>query len=149
MTCYDIIAKYITSMRRTNVSRIAAMSIAVLTVISVPGSGLAHGYAHHEAIGHEVHQHPSGAEPDTESRDGMNLLSEAADTSETHVHPQLAFAVSGRMHAPLLVDAGIPETIATGIEPARTASVPFSHAPLRASSPPDAAPKQSRAPPTG
>lgn len=149
MTCHAISAKYITSMRLTNVSRIAAMAIAVLTGISVPGSGLAHGYAHHEAIGHEVHQHLSDVAPDTESRDGMHLLSEAANNSETHVHPQLASAVSARTHAPVLVDAGIRETIAAGIEPARTASVPFADAPARASSPLDAAPKQSRAPPTG
>lgn len=132
-------------MRRTTVSRIAAMAIAVLTGISVSGSGLAHGYAHQEAVEHEVHQHASNAE----SRDGMRLLSEGANSSETHVHAQLAYAVSARAHAPVPVDAGIQETIAAAIEPARVVFVPFADPPARASSPLDPAPNQSRAPPTG
>lgn len=136
-------------MRRCHVSRLAAMAIAVLAGISVPGLGVAHGYAHHDASGLELHEHPSNAEPITESRDGLYPPTGEASDSKTHVHPQLAYALSARMYAPLFLQAGLPETTRNGVELARTASVLFATAPAPARSPPDAAPKQSRAPPAG
>lgn len=145
-------ATYIGPMRRCLVSRIAALTIATLVGISVPGSALAHGYAHHEAGEHAEHDRDHnrapGAEATDELYDGLPPSIQAANESRDHAHPQLARALSVRMDAPPFVLPPIPVAVPSGIAFVGTASLLLTAAPARAG-PADAPPRQPRAPPLG
>lgn len=146
------VVTYIAPMRRSLVSRLAALAIAMLVGFASPVSALAHGYAHHEASEHgEQDGVQSGAmasEATDELHGGLSRPIHAAYESMGHAHPQLARALPARMSAPLFVLSAIPAAVPVSIVCVSTAALPPTSAPPRACSV-DALPRQPRAPPLG
>ncbi len=138
-------------MRRSLVSRIAALAIGTLVGISAPGLAFAHGYAHREASEHAAHEHEhhhgrtDGAD---EAHHGLTWTAQAADESKDHTHPTLAHALSMRMDSPVFVLPPVPVAAPVAIVLVGTVSWRLTAAPARAS-PTDAPPRQPRAPPFG
>lgn len=147
-----VVVEYIETMRRSLVSRIAAIAIATLVGISTPGSALAHGFAHHEASEHaerdREHRHEAGLDSTNGSHHALTPSVQATNDSKDHVHAQLAHAVPVRMDAPLFILPSIPASLPSEIVFVGTASLLLTAAPARAG-PPGAPPRQPRAPPLG
>jgi len=137
-------------MRRSPVSCFAGLLMAMLAGFSAPGSGLAHGYAHHEAHEHSEGEHnpggPSGL--GVGAHDELTASLRAADDTEDHAHPQLFHAVSVRADVLLFVAAAVAVSLPSDIVILDTASLLVTAAPARAG-PADAPPRQPRAPPLG
>lgn len=142
---------YIVSMRRSPLSRFTGLVLAALVGISAPGLALAHGYAHHEASEHAEHEHGHEHRHATPTADeGASTVNqtgsiESAGRSGDHDHPQLSLGLSARAEIPIFVVPGtvaLPEYVLVDSR----ASLLLTTAPPRAG-PPDAAPRQPRAPP--
>lgn len=143
------VATYIAPMRRSLVSRLAALAIAMLVGFASPALALAHGYAHHEHG--EQGNAPRGAlvsEATDELHDGLSRSISVAYESKDHAHPQLAHALPARMGAPLFVLSTIPAAVPVSIVFVSTAALLPTSAPTGAG-PVDALPRQPRAPPLG
>ena len=141
---------YIAPMRRCSLSRLTGLCLAVLVSLSAPGVGLAHGYAHHEAKEHADHEreHHHGVwESERSASELLTAAVENAGGSGDHDHPELSQAMSGRADAALFVVAPRVELPAYVVV-ASHASLLLTAAPPRAG-PPDAPPRQPRAPPLG
>ena len=137
-------------MRRSFLSRLIGLVLATLVSLSAPGLGLAHGYAHHEAKEHADHEreHHHGASESTPVAPGELTLSVAGTgSSGDHGHPELSLALSGRADVALFVlpaKVELPPYVLVESQ----ASLLLTAAPPRAG-PPDAPPRQPRAPPLG
>lgn len=145
------VPEYIVRMRRSPLSRVTGLVLATLVGISAPGLALAHGYAHHEARehaehehGHE-HQHATPAAHESESSADHVASIESTGSSGDHHHPELSLGLSTRAEIPLFV---VPSavTLPEYVLVESRASLLLTAAPPRAG-PPDAAPRQPRAPP--
>lgn len=143
-------------MGRSFASRVVALAIATLLGTYTPGLALAHGYAHHEESEHAAHdrEHHHGEESRTTdaSSDASSDVSapsiRATNESKDHAHPQLAHALSVRMETPVFVLPSDRASVPNEIVFVGTASLLLTAAPARAA-PPDAPPRQPRAPPVG
>lgn len=137
-------------MRRSFVSRLSGLTLATLVSLSAPGLGLAHGYAHHEAREHAEHarEHHHGASEGAQpAPDQPTAALEDAGRSGDHGHPELSPAMSGRADVALFILPAKVELPAYVVIDGR-ASLLLTAAPPRAG-PPDAPPRQPRAPPLG
>ncbi len=134
---------YIDPMRRTFMSRIAAVLTGALVAVTAPGVALTHGYEHHQAAEEARHHSPPGVEQAHE-RDHPAVSAE--HESESHGHPQLSYALSVRINP-----AAFPVDATPYIAPASIAFVGAVSMPATASvaraGPRSAAPLQPRAPP--
>lgn len=143
---------YIQSVRRSLVSRIAALAIATLVGSSASGLGVAHGYAHHEAGEHagqdRGHDRASAAEATKDLHHEALPSIDAVDESRHHSHPQVAPALSVRLGHPLFVLSMLAGSVSDGIVFVDIASLPLNSA-AAGPRPPDASPRQPRAPPLG
>ena len=143
---------YIEQMRRSPVSRLAGLLMAMLAGLSAPGLALAHAYAHHEAhenAEHErEHHRVEHLGQGAASHDDLTASIRAEDHTRDHAHPQLFHAVSVRTDVVLFVAAGPAVSLPADIVIVDTASLLLTAAPARAS-PADAPPRQPRAPPLG
>lgn len=124
----------------------------MLVGFSAPGLAVAHGYAHHEAHEHpehDRHEHVGGADRLTGGwRGGLAALVPPTDDHQGHAHPELSRAVSVRLNAPFIA-ALPPEVGPLAITVlAGTASLRLT-ASLARAGPPEASPRQPRAPPLG
>lgn len=144
-------------MRRSPLSRFTGLLLATLVGVSAPGLALAHGYAHHEAREHAEHEHGHGhghglehhhATPADEqgatSADHEASIGSAGSTGDHH-HPELSPGLSARAEILLFVvppSVAFPDYVLVDTR----ASLLLTAAPPRAG-PPDAAPRQPRAPP--
>ena len=141
---------YIALMRRSSLSRFASMVLAALVSLSAPGLGLAHGYAHHEAnehAGHEREHHHGLSESAPAAPEELIASVRGTGSSGDHGHPELSLALSSRTDLTPFVLAVKVELLAYMV--VRTqASMLLTAAPPRAG-PPDAPPRQPRAPPLG
>lgn len=139
-------------MRRSLVSRIAGLVIAMLVGISAPGLAFAHGHAHYEASEHADADRAHGGAPVTEAADGLrderSRSIRASNESTGHAHVQLATALLVRMDALVFILPPIPLAIPVGIIFVSTTSLVPTAAPARAA-PADVPPSQPRAPPLG
>jgi hypothetical protein len=137
-------------MGRSPFSRAVGLLIAIAAGLYAPSLAVAHGYAHHrlyEAAAHEDEHHRGG--PHAVSavlRPGVYLELGVAHDSEDHGHPLLSHAVSMRVDLPLLVIAAPPANFAAEIALVSSTSLLLTAAPARPG-PPDAPPRQPRAPP--
>jgi hypothetical protein len=137
-------------MRRSALSRLAGIILATLVSLSAPGLGLAHGYAHHEAMEHadderEHHHAATGATP--LAADALISSIDGTGSTGDHGHPELSLALSARADVGLFVLAAkveLPPYVVVQTQ----ASLLLTAAPPRAG-PPDAPPRQPRAPPIG
>lgn len=138
-------------MRRSPLSRLTALVMAMLVGLSAPGLALAHGYAHHEASEHAQHEHGHGHHHSGAERPGTSFSADHAPSVEPggdsgdHAHPQLSLGLSARADSPLFVlppAISLPEYVLIQSR----ASLLLTAAPPRAG-PPGAAPRQPRAPP--
>ncbi len=140
---------YIAPMRRSPLFRLASFLLAMVVGFSTPGLALAHGYAHHEAHEHSQqgrqHQHGDREDPTAAPHAELTPSAKAAGNSGDHDHPQLSLALSTRADVPLFVmPAGLILPAYIVIE--SQTSLLLTAAPPRAG-PPDAPPRQPRAPP--
>jgi hypothetical protein len=140
-------------MRRPLRSRFAALLAAALVGLTAPGLALAHGHAHHEASEHATdpdHRHHHGTdERATEpGRRGAIAFVVGDDSSEHHGHPRVDQAMAVRAHASLIGLPALPPSLANEIVFVGAAELLITAAPARAG-PPDAPPRQPRAPPLG
>ena len=142
---------YIAHMRHSPLSRFTGLVLATLVGVSAPGLALAHGYAHHEAREHAEHEHghehhhatPAADESESSADPGASI--ESAGSTGDHDHPELSLGLSARAEIPLFV---VPSavTLPDYVLVDSRASLLLTAAPPRAG-PPDAAPRQPRAPP--
>lgn len=143
---------YIHCMARSPFSRAVGLAIAMLVGLSAPSLALAHGYAHHrlhEEAAHEAeHQHGGSHAAAAPLGVGTGPAVEPAHDSEDHGHPQLSHAVSMRVEFPLFVVPALLASFAVQTELVSSTSLLLTAAPARAG-PPDAPPRQPRAPPLG
>lgn len=137
-------------MRRPSVSRLSGIVLATLVSLSAPGLGLAHGYAHHEAVEHaeEERDHHHGV-PNGPTSAAHELIDSVDGTGSSgdHGHPELSLALSARADVGLFVPATKVE-LPPHVVVETQASLLLTVAPPRAG-PPDAPPRQPRAPPLG
>ena len=75
-------------MQRPCSSRIVAALLALVAGLVVPGSAVAHGFAHHEAHEHAL-AHGANADP-------AGAVIDHDDSASGHAHPQLAYAATKR-----------------------------------------------------
>lgn len=147
-----LLLAYIHCMARSPLSRAVGLSIALLAGLSASSLALAHGYAHHrlhEEAAHEAEHHRGGSHSASAALPlGVGLEVEQAHDSEDHGHPQLSHAVSMRVDLPLLIIPALPANFAAEIALVSSTSLLLTAAPARAG-PPDAPPRQPRAPPLG
>lgn len=139
-------------MGRSPLSRVVGLLIAVLVGLSTSSLALAHGYAHrrlHEESTHESGHHQSefGRVPGA-LHAGIRVEVGPVHDSEDHAHPQLSDAVSGRADLKVFVAPVLPAIFPAEIDLANSTSLLLTAAPARAG-PPDAPPRQPRAPPLG
>ena len=139
-------------MRRLQVSRLVGSMVAVLVALSASSLPLAHAHAHHRLHDERAHEH--GHDP-TESHAARAPLSDAAGTeiaatheSKDHAHSQASATVSARAELKWFVGPAPAPPLITQIELTDSVSLLLTAAPARAG-PPDARPRQSRAPPLG
>ena len=134
-------------MGRSPLFRVVAPAIAVLVGVSTSSAVLAHGYAHHrlhdEIVREDRHRATSAA-----SHHDTRVAVEAAHDFDEHAHPQLANAVSGRADLKVFIGPISAAVLPAPIELADRTSLSLTAAPARAG-PPDAPPRQPRAPPLG
>jgi len=119
--------------------------MAMLVAFSAPSIALAHGYAHHrlhEEAAHEAEHHG------WTSHDAIGLVVGVPHDSEDHGHAQVSHAVSLRVELPLLVPPALAAYFPVEIMLVGRTSLLLTAAPARAG-PPDAPPRQPRAPPLG
>jgi hypothetical protein len=139
-------------MARSPFSRAVRASIAILVSVSAPSLALSHGYAHHrldEQAAHEAeHHHGASHSASAALPLGLGSEIEQAHDFEDHGHPQLSHAVSVRVDLPLLILPALPVKLGAEIALASSTSLLLTAAPARAG-PPDAPPRQPRAPPPG
>jgi len=138
-------------MRSSFTTRVAALLLGTLVGVSTPAVALAHGYAHHEANEHaDEHADHDQASSDASNadRDPLSASIGSADDSRDHPHAQLSHALSARLDALQFVLAPEAAKLASRIAFVDTASLRLTTAPPRAG-PPDAPPRQPRAPPLG
>lgn len=139
-------------MRSSFTSRVAALLLGTLVGVSTPGVALAHGYAHHEANEHADehadHHDQASADAGNADRNALSASIGSADDSRGHAHAQLSHALSARPDALQFVLAPEAVKLASRIAFVDIASLRLATAPPRAD-PPDAPPRQPRAPPLG
>jgi hypothetical protein len=139
-------------MARSPFSRAVRASIAILVSVSAPSLALSHGYAHHrldEQAAHEgEHHHGASHSASAALPFGLGSEIEQAHDSEDHSHPQVSHAVSIRVDLPVLFVPTLPANFAAEIALVSSTSLLLTAAPARAG-PPDAPPRQPRAPPLG
>lgn len=139
-------------MARSPLSHAVRASIAILVSVSAPSLALSHGYAHyrlHEQAAHEAeHHHGASHSASAAAPLGLGPEIERAHDAEDHGHPQLSHAVSVRVDLPLLLIPALAASIAAEIALVSSTSLLLTAAPARAG-PPDAPPRQPRAPPLG
>ena len=138
------------SMRRSLLTRVIGLLLATLVGLSAPGLGLTHGYAHHEAKEHADHEHEhrhGTSESAPVAVDDLIVAVEGTGSSGDHGHPELSLALSGRADVALFVLPAKVELPAYVVAESQ-ASLLLTAAPPRAG-PPDAPPRQPRAPPLG
>lgn len=147
---YTAVGGYIGFMRRSPHSRVIGLLLATLVGLSAPGLGLAHGYAHHEAnehTGHEREHHHGLSERAPAAPDELIASVRGTESSGDHGHPELSLALSSRTDLAPFVLAVKVELLAYMVVRSQ-ASMLLTAAPPRAG-PPDAPPRQPRAPPLG
>ena len=139
-------------MRCSVVSRITALALATLVGFSAPGLALAHGHAHHEADERAArahgHAHDIDAAVPAEHGAEEHALLMAANEPDDHAHPQLALALAFRIDALLFVVPSVVAAELAGSDADSSVSLLLTAAPASAG-PPDAPPRQPRAPPLG
>ena len=83
-------------MRRSPLSRAVAAVLAIIASLAVPGSALAHGFAHHEA--HEHALAGEGGAHGHAAATATRAVRAAHDDGDHlgHTHPQLGYAVAKR-----------------------------------------------------
>lgn len=125
--------------------RFLAVFTGLVVSFGTPGQALSHGYAHHESHEHAAASVDAGIDA---AVDGHRQV-EAEDThsSSDHPHPELSGCVCGRL---LLTTFAIPAA-SPAVSPRgnlRDDTREFSDLDERPPSPHDAAPLNSRAPPS-
>jgi len=132
---------------RSVLSRLTGLLVATLMGISAPGLALAHGHSHHESREHAEHRHDhehTAAAAITANHDAASTV-QADGSDGDHDHPMLLLGPSVRGDIALFVApsvATLPALIL--VEPRVTQRL--IDVPPRAG-PPDARPRQPRAPP--
>jgi hypothetical protein len=101
---------------------------------------------HKEAAHKDEHHRGESHAVSAALRPGVDLELGVAHDSDDHGHPLVSHAVSMRVDLPLLVIAALPANFAAEIALVSSTSLLLTAAPARAG-PPDAPPRQPRAPP--
>lgn len=137
--------RYIAIMRRSPLSRLTGLFLAMLIGLSGPSLAVAHAHAHHHAAEqaeHDREHHHSGAATASAPADvSMGASGESGD----HAHPVIVCAPSTRAELPFFIAPRATELLASTLVPDQ-ASLLRTAAP-RQTGPPDAPPRQPRAPP--
>lgn len=124
----------------------------MLVGLSAPSLALAHGYAHHRSHEEAAHdgEHHRGESHAASAALRLDISHEVepAHDSEEHGHPQVSHAVSIRVDLPLFVIPVLAANFSAEIDLVSSTSLLLTAAPARAG-PPDAPPRQPRAPPLG
>jgi len=123
--------------------RVLAAIIAVAAGLAMPGTALAHGFAHARAShAHDEHQH---AAPVAETHAGGESDSLALESGEDHGHPRVEVAPTARLD--IWTPADVTVVPVTFGEITQHTSPVLAEARLPGPAPPGAPPPRLRAPP--